>query len=271
MLARQNPHPRDEFISFEEEDHIYTIKGVEGHPVSVTTLIHLFFVPFDADVVIDKMMASRNWPHSEYFGMTKESIKQQWETNRDEAAKAGTAMHKSIEEFLNRPEEEQLEVCKHFLTSGSAHSSVPQTKEFFYFLCFWNDLDGDYKPYRTEWLVYDADKRLSGSIDLVLQNTMTGKFVIIDWKRSKQIKRSNRYQSGSPPWSHLEDCNWNHYSLQLNIYRYLLETHYGKEIEEMFLVVLHPNAASYELINVPRMQTEIENVMKILPLPESET
>jgi ATP-dependent exoDNAse (exonuclease V) beta subunit len=267
MLAIKHPHARDEFISFEEEGHLYTIKGLEGHPISVTTLIHQFFPIFDADLVIDKMVQSRNWPRSKYYGMTKDAIKQQWEENRDDASAEGTAMHKAIEVFLNRPEQEQELVNQQFTKTRTLHETVPATIEFFHFLAFWTSQIGEtLRPYRTEWLVYDEEKRLAGSIDLVLEDTKTGKVIIVDWKRSKDIKTENRFQKGREFWSHLDDCNWNHYSLQLNMYRHLLETHYGKQVAGMYLAILHPNAPSYQLCEVARMEAEILAVMQQLPL-----
>lgn len=270
LLAQRHAHPRDELIFFQEEGHLYTIRDLEGHPISVTTLIHFFFPEFDADVVIDKMMASRNWPVSKYYGMSKDEIKSLWETMRDDAAKAGTAMHKSIEEFLNLPELDQESVRKAFFESGKLPSSVPQTQEFCHFLRYWDDLlsSTPYRPYRTEWLVFDSDKRLSGSIDLILHNPCSEKkdeIVIVDWKRSKEIKWSNNWERGRECFSHLDNCNWNHYRLQLNIYRHLLETHYGKRVIDMYLVVLHPNNDSYVKITIERMEKEIHDIMSRLP------
>ena len=71
-------HPRDLRIKFDEPSHTYSIDG-EKYPISVTGLSGLLFPKFDADNVIRKMMRSRNWTKSKYYGMTKEEIKKQWE------------------------------------------------------------------------------------------------------------------------------------------------------------------------------------------------
>jgi len=80
-LAKKNAHPRDADISFEEGPHIYTVLGERGTYTSVTTWNHGHFSHFDADAVIDKMMAGRNWnnPDYKYYGMTREEIKAMWE------------------------------------------------------------------------------------------------------------------------------------------------------------------------------------------------
>jgi len=273
MLAQQNAHPRDSRISFQEEGHKYTIEGLEGHPISVTTLIHTMFQEFDADTVIDRMMRSRNWPSSKYFGMTKDQIKEQWETAKNEASTAGTAMHKSIEDFMNMPERERNDAIVFFQsTTGVVPTNLPQTPEFKMFMTFWTEVTTGtlYKPLRSEWLVFDEARRLAGSIDLVIEDP-DGNLVILDWKRSKEIKTENRWQSGKGCLSHLQDCNFWHYSLQLNIYRHVLETLYERKVIDMCLVILHPNNESYLLYPVERMEKEILDLMALLPLKVDHT
>ena len=58
MLAKKNPHERDEHISFNEGPHIYTIDG-ESDFMSVTTWNHSHFAHFNADSIITNMMNSK--------------------------------------------------------------------------------------------------------------------------------------------------------------------------------------------------------------------
>lgn len=231
-LAQLNRHERDSKIVFFEEGHIYNVEGMEGHPTSVTTLIHHFFPEFNADLVIDKMMQGRNWTSSKYYGKTKEEIKEEWSRSGEEASKLGTLMHADIENFFN-----------------SEPIKNPDSIEFSYFMKFWDGfqiVNPTFKPYRTEWLVFDEDRRIAGSIDCVLQDDK-GNIVILDWKRSKEIKMNNRFEKGKGPLAGLDNCNYNHYMLQLNIYRHILETRYDKKVAAMFIVVLHPNNDTFQV------------------------
>jgi ATP-dependent exoDNAse (exonuclease V) beta subunit len=238
-LAVKNGHERDKRIRFEEEGHIYHIEGLDEKPISVTTLIHHFFPQFNPDQVIDKMMKGRNWPNSPYFGKTKQQIKDGWESSGKEASQAGTLMHADIERFLN----------------GDPPLN-PDCTEFRYFRQFWaafQQTNPTFQPYRTEWIVFDEDKKLAGSIDCVLSNP-EGQVVILDWKRSKEIKMSNSYEKGLGPLKQLDNCNYWHYRLQLNIYRHLLETRYGKTVLGLYIVVLHPNADNFQIITMERYE-----------------
>jgi hypothetical protein len=250
-LKNKHPHERDSHIIFDEEPHIYTIDGDSDY-MSVTTWNHSHFSEFDADAIIDKMMASKKWPESKYFGKTKDEIKQQWEDNGKEASQAGTKMHFDIECFYNNVEVDDI---------------GKNTIEYKYFQAFHNDyvVKGGLEPYRTEWMIYDKELRFAGSVDMLYQNP-DGTLEIYDWKRSKEIKFDNRWQSGTTKCvNHLPDCNYFHYSLQLNTYKALLEKNYGVKINGMYLVCLHPNNGnhSYQRIKVNDMTEEIVNLFKL--------
>jgi len=86
----------------------------------------------------------------------------------------------------------------------------------------------NYNAFRTEWVIYDEESKISGSVDMVYKDPLDGKYIIADWKRSKEIKMSNIWKSGNHPITHdLDDCNFIHYSLQLCIYKTILEKNYG--------------------------------------------
>lgn len=247
-LAKKNQHERDTHISFDEGPHIYTIDGDSGF-MSVTTWNHSHFPHFDADAIIEKMMNSRNWSNSKYFGQTPQQIKSLWKQNGIEASRAGTKMHYDIECFYNDEEIEVDEDCV----------------EFDYFLQFENDIGGKLEPYRTEWMIWDKELQFAGSIDMVFRNE-DGTLLIYDWKRCKDIKKENRFQSAITPCiGHLPDTNFWHYSLQLNTYKYILEKHYGEKVVGMYLVCLHPNNKnnSYIRLKVPHLKKEMNKLMKL--------
>ena len=173
-LSLKNPHERDARITFEPVEHKYTIDGDPNISyTSVTTWNHGHFREFDAVNIIRRMMASRNWKQSPYHGMTADAIKAAWDTNRDAAAAAGTAMHYNIE-------------C-HYNGLPVPADAVDST-EFGYFRQFWADHAPKVRPYRTEWTVFDEAVRISGSIDMVFENlgptgSPDGTLSIYDWKR----------------------------------------------------------------------------------------
>jgi ATP-dependent exoDNAse (exonuclease V) beta subunit len=87
-------------------------------------------------------------------------------------------------------------------------------------------------------------------------------FYLFDWKRSKQIKKENNYRKGKDPISHIDDANYWHYALQLNIYKYIIEKNYGINISAIYLVRLHPDQQDYEVMNIPDLSNEVNSMLK---------
>jgi len=243
-LSVENPHPRDNDISFDEGPHIYTIKGRSDY-CSVTQLCHAQFSPFDPGATIKRMMSSRRWPQSKYYGMTAGQIADQWEENRVDASQRGTAMHKMIEDF--------------YQDKGFA-PDAPASPEREMFQAFVED-NIHLEPYRAEWMIWDEELKLAGSIDMVFRDP-DGKYHIYDWKRSKEIRRCGFGGAFSPVecLSHLPDSNFWHYSLQLNTYKALLERNYGVDISTMALVQIHPERGRYDVYAVPDLQAEVRDM-----------
>jgi predicted RecB family nuclease len=75
------------------------------------------------------------------------------------------------------------------------------------------------------------------------------------------LKTENRFQSGLGPVAHLPDSNYWHYTLQLNVYRYILQKHYGYEVSELALVVLHPDNSSWRVSKLNFMDNEVLGMM----------
>lgn len=252
FLKQKNPHCRDARITFDAGPHIYTIDNDPSVKyVSVTTWNHKHFEQFDADAIIERMMSGPNWPQSKYYGMTRDQIKATWDKTRDDAAAAGTAMHYNIECVYNGSRLEDVD-------DGSI--------EFGYFRRFFADHKERLEPYRTEWMIFHEEMRLSGSIDILFKNLDDGTYSIYDWKRSKEIKRTSfgGAFAKTPEIEHLPDSNYWHYSLQLNTYKTILEQKYGMVIRDMFLVCLHPDNAnkSYMKIKVADLSEEMRLLFK---------
>ena len=264
VLSHKNAHPRDKNIQFFEEGHKYVI-STEPHVkyTSVTTWNHSHFPHFDADEVINNMMKGKGWKEGhKYWGLTPQQIKDQWNSNKDAVAGAGTDMHFEIECFNNDPRFQfaysNKELYEMYMTDNkTCHDST--SLEWQYYINFIKD-HPHLKPYRTEWLVYNDDVKISGSIDMVYENP-DGTLSIYDWKRAKNITRINNFNKFalSAQVCHLPDSNFWHYALQLNTYKAILEQKYEKTIKDLFLVRLHPDAEekNYELIPLPDLKREI--------------
>jgi len=276
-LASKHEHPRDAFIQFDEGPHTYTVYGKDIY-TSVTTFIHSHFSHFDPEAVISKIVSCKKYhedPTYKYYGMTRQSIRAMWSQNGQQASLQGTDLHVQIECFMNQEvldaetmtfyeNTTQMDMYTVWMAEWDETGVCLDTekpKEWLYFLRFVQDFP-HFVPYRTEWFIFDEDSHIAGSIDMVYYHPEDNTYSIYDWKRVRSITYENDFQFALTPCiHHVPDSNFWHYSLQLNMYKYILEKKYGIRIRELVLVVLHPDFKTYECIPCAHMQDEIQAVV----------
>jgi ATP-dependent exoDNAse (exonuclease V) beta subunit len=267
-LKIANSHERDANLVFDEPTHKYTIlTDPDSTYTSVTTFNHHHFPVFDQDKIITNMMKGKNWnPSNKYWGLTAEQIKEQWKNNAASVSGAGTELHYDIECFMNQtvPNPTHKTLMKNFETNPPEY--INESEEWGFFINFVK-MFPQFKPYRTEWMIYDEELKIAGSIDMVYENEETGELWIYDWKRAKEITKTN-------PWNqyaitecvdHLPDTNFWHYSLQLNTYKNILQNKYGKTVTDLYLVRLHPNNKNktFDLIKCADLTQEVADLFEM--------
>jgi hypothetical protein len=109
--------------------------------------------------------------------------------------------------------------------------------------------------WRKELLVYSLELRMAGQVDLLMRNEDSTEYHILDYKFIKEpLERKSyynrftrKYKMMSGPFSRLMDTNYSHYSIQLEIYRYLMGA-VGRKVKTKRLMVVTPEG--YELVHM---------------------
>lgn len=234
----KNSHPRDSHINFDEAEHSYTFGDQTFE--SVTTVVENCFPKFDAP-----SWAAKKCPED------PESLLRQWEEKAKTARDLGTLMHDRIERFyLGEQLEDEAATDSTFLRFLRFADKHPLT------------------PYRSEWRIYSEDFKIAGTLDFLSVDDK-GSFTIYDWKRStKVVDDTGRVLSNAfgrhavAPITSLDDTTYNHYALQVSIYRYILELHYGIVVSDAYLGVFHPDMASYHRVPIPYLRKEVITLLK---------
>lgn len=240
LLSSKNHYERDERIQFSDSDHTYLIDK-KNKAVSVTELIGRYFPKFDKEF----------WANKESIktGKPKNEILKKWDDLGKKARDLGTELHEQIENFYN---------SKEYIRS----------KELDKFLKFHkNHIQDKYQPHRTEWRIFDEDKNLAGTVDMVYEKE-NGELFIFDWKRSKKIinsdgsiEKNNPFENGLNGLSHLPSSDYVKYCLQQNIYKNILESKYDKKVSSMNLLILHPHLENYHIIQVESFKNETKYLL----------
>ncbi len=248
---------RDSYIQFNPYEHIYLFNGREQFK-SVSELISYFFEPFLAYKIAEI--------HVRKYGGTEGEILEKWDMAGCMASEAGTFMHKQIENVYNGLEYQKV---YHFRYNGKylhADTEISLEQERHHFMNF--KKDHDFKPYRTEWAIYDEGLKIAGTIDMIHKRGEV--FDIYDWKRSGKIVDEEgapvtigfRGKSGINGLESVQDTAYWHYCIQQNLYRYILERNYGITVGKMYLVVMIATMDNYIKLEVPRMNEAIEVIVE---------
>lgn len=252
---------QDERIFFEALTHTYSVIDI-GTMKSVTQVIQTFFEEFKAEY----------WSLRKCNGDKQQAaeLRDKWACKAKFASQIGTHLHEQIEHFLNTGAKPMLH-CDIAYEGEYIYEkkTVSIEKEWKMYMKFHHQTH--YQPFRTEWAVYDEDTRIAGTIDLICAKD-DGTYELYDWKRSNKVipHQDNRFSHGQHGLEHLPDTSYQHYCLQQNMYRHIVEKNYGLTISAMHLVVLHPEATiewngniytpagQYRIIDVPKMEREID-------------
>jgi hypothetical protein len=251
-LASLNATPRDARCVFVEATHTYYVDG-QRVPWSGTSFSHYCERHFDADAVLARTRPGwarkKGLLREDGSEMDPEEIKAVWARNGESQSRRGTLMHWHIECYLNGYD--------------IGHPQSPEFQMFLDFETHFMDALG-LTPWRVEMNLFHCGLRLAGQADLVCTDH-TGALVILDWKRSKEIKDvGHKNERQKPPLDHLPNSNRHCYNLQLNTYRHILETEYGYRVSGMYLVALHPaqRPPVPHVYQVPRMTEEILAIVR---------
>jgi len=219
----------DPNFKFNEESHTYTyVDPQTKRPVqifkSVTGFISQFKEKFDSDGVAARVAKKR--------GVSKESILNEWKKTSDTAMDLGTIMHKWIEDYykgLNpkMPEDPILLArVNNFLQlhEEKLHKFNPEYQEFRLFSRKWG---------------------LAGTMDALF--SLNGEYYVGDWKTNKKFTTdedvvNDRFAKKLLwPFEDLWDNSVNGYSIQLSLYRLIMQEEAGFNTNGAFLVWIGPN------------------------------
>jgi len=233
-------------IAFNEEKHRYwDVNNDNKKFISVTTLIERFTQPFDSNFwsaykALEKLIPSDSWKiekksllatkifdkgildvyniSEDLFNKTQQSILDEWAEENRKSCERGTKIHAKLEnEFYAGGNNVSL---KKFGVGGKFECKKGYT-----------ELDLPYGVY-PEYLISrqsdDGILNLAGQIDCLVKNG--NEIIIIDHKTNKKLDLKSGYDSKTKstakmlyPLNSLEDCNFNHYQLQLSTYAWMLQ------------------------------------------------
>ncbi len=228
----------DNNITLIEDVHRYELKDDPDFEfTSCTTFAKYFFEPFDKIGVANRLTAT----HPKYTEMTPQELVGQW----DNIASMGTFVHNEVEDFINDNKKPTHPKSK--IAAGWIRENLIKKDRYDLF---------------SEVIVYSKELALAGSIDLLLYDKLEKVYKIVDWKTNRKIdfQSFNNKMGHHKATNNMMDCNYSHYSIQLSLYRYILETCYGLTVAGT--AISHITKSDLHFYKTEYHKNEIEEMLK---------
>lgn len=199
---------------------------------SVTSLINSYKEKFDVEK-FSKIIAERE-------GKTQQEIKDRWNDIRNEACNYGTSNHDKIEKF--------------YTSKGEDFKDDEIVQNFHKFSEF------NFNKIKNEVLVYNHEYRIAGTSDFIIENGKN--FDVCDLKTNKNFNLISKYNKKLfAPLSHLPECEYSIYALQVSTYAYLYETMTGKNVGSLSIIWFNKNNNNFERFFTPYLYSDVKNML----------
>lgn len=210
-------------VTLDKVNNIYNVNGI---PLDrVTTWIQLYYKEFNA--INAAIGVRKRCNNNNEQSLLPNELVHYWSLLGQKAASYGTAVHLFAElyDLDNRTE--------------PINGFEIGVKD-----CI-NALASNYEVVGNELKVFNINAGLCGTIDRLLRNKLTGKYLILDWKTSKEIDKS--YNNMLAPFNNYPHSKRTVYTIQLNTYKCLgsIETKDGiiniskGDFEGLWLIILN--------------------------------
>lgn len=225
-------------IKYFDEPHKYFIG--EQELVSGTTFIGTLKDKFDAPKMA-KLTAKKK-------GVEVETILAEWDYKREFSSIKGTMVHNFAENYWGNkvfPYDEQLVIDKfgEDVIRERYDECVKMFKEFY------NEASKSLVPIAMELVIGDSDMGIGGMVDALFWNDKMGELQIWDYKTNKQIRTKSDYRKRfKAPINFIEECEYESYSLQLNLYKYIIEKNTNLKIGKLYLVWITEENEKFQVI-----------------------
>jgi ATP-dependent exoDNAse (exonuclease V) beta subunit len=239
-------------VKYHDEPHKYFIG--EQELISGTAFIGKFKEKFDSKAMAEKTAKKK--------GIPAEEVLADWDYRGDISRTKGTLLHNFAENYWQNKifpidysqyderfgagvMEERLEACKKM------------------FIDFYTDSSNTLVPVAMELVVGDEDLGIGGMVDCLFWNQKHGELQIWDYKTNKEIAEFSKYKKKMlMPINFLQECELNAYSIQLNLYKYIIERNTNLKIGQCYLVHIHEDQDQYNVIQCKEYQDIIELLIK---------
>ena len=242
---------------FFENGHYYTYKDKQVG-ISVTKYISQFENEFDSNTLSQKV--------ADKDGISQFEVLNEWKRKGEYSCLKGTAIHEWLQDnYANREYKFDLSQLEEYPEYYKIED-IDHLKQMA--IDFINDYKNRYILIGDEILCGIPDFDIASAIDLLFYDTVNNEVVLADIKTNTDLKgwknTPSYVKKMLQPLENIKDITFEHYKIQLSIYRYFLEEYAHIPISDnMFIVYLSEKEKNYNIIQIPYLKNEVEKILKL--------
>ena len=237
-------------IRFYDEPHKYYVENKEL--ISVTGLIHRYQEEFEEDY----------WSKykSKEYSLTQKEVLRAWKFINKKGTIKGSAIHDYAENLFQN---KVFQYPKQLIYNEFGFD--PVLKEYLitknHVDKFYSDVCGKLIPIRTEMIIYDKESLIGGMLDILFYNIRTKEYQIWDYKTNKKFDKEMKSRHFHNELFMLEDSDLEIYSLQLAMYKLIIEKNTGIKLGKSYIVWFSHNNENYEIIETKNREYYVNIIM----------
>lgn len=212
--------------NFEESTHSYYYNGSRVK-YSVTQFIHRFFEEFDSESVSKR--------YAEKHNLNQQDVLNEWQKTGKISSLSGTIIHSYLE---NAKRGKTFEIDYSQAIKEGLYDEVRERVQILLpqAIAFHQETLNRLFPIQLEYTVGIEDI-IAGNIDMLCWNAKAQEFQIWDYKNLKEFKTNNFFgKKCRESFKNLPDCHLTKYSIQLNMYKAILQRVLGIPVGRCYLV-----------------------------------
>ena len=267
-------------VAFNDQSHTYfNLEDDSIKYVSVTTMIEKFGQPFCSEFwsaykALEKLLTKDEWviekksllntkkfdnaileAHNidiDTFNKEQQAILDTWQEENKRSCERGTKIHANLENSMYK-KKKNIDLTKFQI--GGKFECIKDKTEL--------DLEnGVYPEYLISWDSPSGKLHVAGQIDLLIKRGNS--IVIGDYKTNKKIDLKSYFDPKTHksvrmqfPLGTLDDCNYNHYCLQLSTYAYMVTQKHPEFIIDDLVLVHFDHNDNMTVYHLPYLRDEV--------------
>lgn len=237
MLIPQELFTAFSDVTYFDEPHKYYVSNQEL--ISVTTLIHRYQEDFDEEY----------WStyKGNQFNVKSSEIKRAWNFINKKGTIKGSVIHDYAEnKFQNKIFKYPQKMILDEFGFDPIRIEYDITKK--HVDRFYDDVYGKLIPIKIELVLFDRETLIGGMLDILFWNVKAQEFQIWDYKTNKSFTYVEPERHLLNELYLLEDCDLEIYSLQLQLYKEIIERNTSIKLGKSYLVWFSHNNDTYKII-----------------------